>query len=367
MLRSFWLANKALCEMVRTFFFANKALVTPDPPGTVCMQRTFYSPATHYEQSLDVWTPLAPQTKDMPLVVLVVGSGFLGHNAFLYRWAGLFNSLGPRAIARQGSVCVAIRHRGAAIKPPSPTMSLFALALTTILTFTATASFCDAGLVFLASAFQLLLWQKLTCSSATYEDMLADVACALRWVHDNRQHLHCPSQPPPTKLMFGGYSSGAHVAASLLQRTEILEANGLPQPSAGLCDSLIFLSGVFATFDVLHLQTGMLGGLIRSIGLTDAVFRWTFVNANSKSTSPLRDVARTPRLPHILIGCYSEAFGIAALEQAFGFVLCEDAYASALKQAGVPVRASKIDSNHFGLFIHPTFAKVIGDELRRHK
>jgi hypothetical protein len=236
------------------------------------------------------------------------------------------------------------------------------------LAFVATKSLLCAGLVFPLGLLLLLLWQMMTSGGAKYEDMLNDVATGLRWVHDNRQQLHCPSQSPPAKLLFGGYSSGAHVAASLLQRPDVLKDHGLPEPTAGLCDAVLFLSGLFATWDVLHLQKGMLGAPMRWSGFTDWVFRFTFGDRSAKNTSPLQDVASSPVLPHVLIGCRSEVFGIAALEDAFGFVLCEDKYAAALKRIGVSdVRASKVDSNHFGMLLDSKFEAVLQDELGRQK
>jgi acetyl esterase/lipase len=233
-----------------------------------------------------------------------------------------------------------------------------------------------AGLLFVLGSLLLLLWWTLTLGGAKYEHMLQDVATGLRWVHDNREELHCPSQPSPKKLLFGGYSSGAHVAAVLLQRPDVLKGHGLPAPTAGLCDGVLFLSGLFATWDLLHLQKGVLGGPMRQSGFTDWVFRFTFgehrvwsrdeyLTIPANNTSPLQDVARTPNLPHVMIGCESEVFGIDALDDAFGFVLCQDRYAAALKQIGIPVRASKVDSNHFGMFLDDRFMAMLRSELNR--
>jgi len=71
--------------------------------------------------------------------------------------------------------------------------------------------------------------------------MMDDVAQALVWVRSHRAEL----APPDAKLIIGGYSSGGHVAVSLLQRPDKLAHFGLP-PAAG-CDGILLLSGVLAT------------------------------------------------------------------------------------------------------------------------
>ena len=63
--------------------------------------------------------------------------------------------------------------------------------------------------------------------SSTPDLLLDDVLVALRWVAAHHATLHAPGGAPATRLVFGGYSSGAHVAATLLQRAEL-------QPAAAL-------------------------------------------------------------------------------------------------------------------------------------
>ena len=65
------------------------------------------------------------------------------------------------------------------------------------------------------------------------DDMLDDVGSALRWVRENRSSLAAPDCEPAKVQIFGGYSSGGHVAASLLQRPDKLKQWGLPPLAAG--------------------------------------------------------------------------------------------------------------------------------------
>ena len=63
-----------------------------------------------------------------------------------------------------------------------------------------------------------LLLRVAARGAATHAEMLEDVRRALRWVRTNRASLVYPGTGPARRLVFGGYSSGAHVAASLLAR-----------------------------------------------------------------------------------------------------------------------------------------------------
>jgi len=43
------------------------------------VKRTYYGQPGRYEQSFDVYMPLPPPVGPLPLVILVVGSAWLGH------------------------------------------------------------------------------------------------------------------------------------------------------------------------------------------------------------------------------------------------------------------------------------------------
>ena len=195
----------------------------------------FYAPPSqHFERSLDVYSPTSSPGTDHtpPLVIMVVGSGWIGHRAGIYRVFDWWNAAGPATVASVGCTCVCVRHRGAFPRPP-PAAIAFALA-------------CAAALAgcFPRSVCVLLLygaWLLAARGAATHGAMMDDVAQALVWVRSHRAEL----APPDAKLIIGGYSSGGHVAVSLLQRPEKLAHFGLP-PAAG-CDGILLLSGVLAT------------------------------------------------------------------------------------------------------------------------
>ena len=76
------------------------------------MRRVYYTPERRFEQSYDVYYPANPDGS-LPLVLLVVGSAWLGHSALIYAVTSWWNASGPRAVASTGAVCICIRHRGA--------------------------------------------------------------------------------------------------------------------------------------------------------------------------------------------------------------------------------------------------------------
>ncbi|KAL3910864.1 MAG: hypothetical protein SGPRY_008903 [Prymnesium sp.] len=185
-----------------------------------------------FEQSLDVVFPTSPTSLPAhPLVVLVVGSGWLGHSPLVYFGTSWWNSSGPKTVARLGAVCVCVRHRGA-----FPPLSFALMCALFFFSWLITRLWCAHS--FFACLFAIAmscllgaLWSAAATSSATFEQMLDDVAAALQWVQANRSSLPTHGKG----LLFGGYSSGAHVAMSLLHRPDLLRAYSLPSGLASIC------------------------------------------------------------------------------------------------------------------------------------
>ena len=202
------------------------------------MRHVYYSPgSTNMEQSLDVYTPAAPAANvELPLVVLIVGSAWAGHHAMIHAQTRWWNASGPKTVASLGAVCVCVRHRGTFPLPPPAWLVL-------ALTLTAYAA-CGRRVAALVLALQVA-HRLIARGSASFDMMMDDVCTALHWVRDHRAELCAPGAPPARRLVFGGYSSGAHVAASLLQRPDLLAARGLPPPEK-LCDGVLYISGVLA-------------------------------------------------------------------------------------------------------------------------
>jgi hypothetical protein len=361
--------------------------------------RFYYSTSNQearlFEQSLDIYKPIIMEEaeedetgkEDKPVVVvaLVVGSAWMGHRPLVYTGTSWWNSAGPKSIAQLGCVCVCIRHRGAfpllccvTTAPTTTTWLAFGkyhnnvlvvVLLPVLLAVVVTSWFREQGgtkgstaapallvlcmmiMIFLAVVVcwtSLMMWMRR--GSATFDDMLEDVAEAMVWIQNNPQHLrvvkrrrrrrqdehqeHENDAASNSMLLLGGYSSGGHVAATLLQRPDIWQRHGLPLPQECLHGAL-FVSGVMAVHvDDAHNDDKMAAKNSSPIGmaLTNLVKYMAFGppqkqqqllqnddnnnnNNNALLPSPLHNVSNSPRIPHLLIGCAHELpFGLPWLD-----------------------------------------------------
>jgi hypothetical protein len=88
-------------------------------------ERHYYTANTLFEQSLDIYRPVknaagggkslrssgefdTSVSNSSAIVVLVVGSAWLGHRSILYSGTSWWNSSGPKAVAELGYVCVCV-------------------------------------------------------------------------------------------------------------------------------------------------------------------------------------------------------------------------------------------------------------------
>jgi len=201
------------------------------------------------------------------------------------------------------------------------------------------------------------LWGLGARGSATFEQMLDDVATALQWVQANRASL--PQHGP--KVVFGGYSSGGHVASSLLQRPDVLAAHGLPSRIPELCDGVLLLSGVLGTRPT--------AGSKAPRWLTDAVNALVWGDELAALPSPVHAVgeigesggtaspAELP--PHLLVGCRHEVFGLRMLDTYF----CAADYAAVLGRRGVKARHVEVASDHWNVLNSAALSRALREEL----
>ena len=273
----------------------------------------------------------------------------------IYAGTSWWNKAGPEAVAKLGAVCVCIRHRGGFPRPP-PVWVLVAAS--------AVALRLGRGNALSAAALAAagLLWLALARGAASYDDMLADVALALRWTLVHRTELSVPRCAPPARLVFGGYSSGAHVAATLLQRPAALAAHGLPPPQS-LCDGVLLLSGVLGVrSSCVQREAPPL-----SPRLTDAIVALVFGRAAVAAAavpSPVHTAELAPALPHPLVGCEHEVFGLPLVEAAMRVLFCSREFARRLAARGVRCRLVEVRSDHWSVLGSRALSDALAFELR---
>lgn len=132
----------------------------------------FYTDAKDKLQSLDIYAP--PEGKDHPVVVWIHGGGWKAGDK-----AGMQKK--PQAFVDQGCVLVSINYR-----------------------------FIPA---------------------VTLNDMMADVAKAIRWVHDHAREY----RGNPESIVVMGHSAGAHLAALICTDDRYLKAEGVSFTSLRGC------------------------------------------------------------------------------------------------------------------------------------
>ena len=309
--------------------------VAPTPKTMSHVRTTHaYGSRSGFESTLDVYTPTTP-TPNAPLVVLVVGSAWLGHRSIIYTGTSWWNSAGPLNVCSLGCVCVAIRHRGAFISAP-PAFAAIAI--------TAMAFFLLGKAYALGLLSILIVWLLAARGAASHDQMLDDVAEALVWVRTNRAKLTAPGTEPAKRALVGGYSSGGHCAACLLQRPDKLKQWGLPERAAGF-DGVLFLSGVFGGRSGVPLPPYLPASLVTK-GLARICFG---VDGADALPSPVHTPESSPKVPHLLVHCPHEVFGTPLVEPALSHLLCTEAFATALRKCGVPIRLEAVGSDHWNV------------------
>jgi acetyl esterase/lipase len=379
--------------------------------------RHYYASADNgsglFEQSLDIYHPIKPfsssssPSSKLPLFVVVVGSGWLGHQPMIYLGTSLFNASCPRTIAATGATCVAIRHRGAfpavdyqlvtglsavmgvavpaalAAVPAaiaafpavlaafSPIVSNFVPQIIDLLP----SSMIVTGLLFSTIAFAALslMWSLLASGSAEFDDMLHDVASAIKYLQSNNEQLGIDIDPlqnsrshvndedkeggPSAPFVLGGYSSGGHVLSSLLFRPDILEQHGLPSNPIDLCRGVLLISPVLAVKTIVGAASASYSwftDLVVSRVWGDekkndvpSPFHSLLASNNTRSVNKHKDLKgrRDDELlpPHLIVGCEQETFGIPLLDTFF----CSEQYASALVSGGTECTSVVVSANHW--------------------
>ena len=234
--------------------------------------RRYYTSHRRFEQSLDIYEPSLvddrrsqndgssyndihrkqQQQQQRPhIVVLVMGSGWLGHRSFVYSGTNWWNSSAPKNIVSCGQVAICVRHSGGFPIVGTTLRAIVAFLiilwivyqqLLSLIMTEQTQQYDWYTILWNASTsyyfyvvFALVTYIFLHVQSsygqhrpAKIQQMVDDVSKALSYIDEHiitskllvlhQQDISKNDDSNKTKIpiIFGGYSSGGHVAATLL-------------------------------------------------------------------------------------------------------------------------------------------------------
>jgi hypothetical protein len=327
---------------------------------------------------------------------LVVGSGWMGHQPYVYWGTSWWNASLPQQISSMGYTCIAIRHSGGfpriQLLTKRSLVGLMTLLVMVHLVVFAILKWCWPGpgtdyddngrnhmiLATFSTLFFYIFWYWQGQGAATLKDMLHDASTALQFVdrhiHDWTSNTGASTdtknkQPDKIPIIFGGYSSGAHVAATVLSSESLSPLAKTKAFSNLYIQHILYVSGFLdvspSAWVVTLLTLGVLG-------------EWP-----STVPSPLKAIQDRPQQPpshpihnlppHTLLGCQNEVFGLSILDSAF----CSDEYANILNQHSPGSAECKLlqewTCNHWSVLstmalrkaLHTSLDKAFSDTTKR--
>ena len=384
------------------------------PSAKVTAQSHHYTANKSFEQSLDIYhPPNIDNDNTKPIVILVVGSAWVGHRSFIYAQTSWWNSSGPKAVARLGYTCVCIRHRGSFPRVYSVLTLLYVIVMvgmvkscvdgvlflmngSSIMDLLAEWNVNEATALFVALSTGLILMELGGWGSASFTEMQNDVMDAIAWFEENRDKLLVQNRNGSESLqrrnVFGGYSSGGHVAATCMQQPQMWKDRNLPNPEA-YCSMILYISPVLCTkpyhtdlerhlssLSLKKISTSTLSDDSSSSAATPApeLDATTHLLDQPKQApnwftdhllhtvfgyeipSPIHTYAVSPNTQHLFIGCNYELFGLNWLDL---FFASRD-YNELLAAKGVDSKYVGVDSNHWSILGSWDLLDVLERELR---
>jgi acetyl esterase/lipase len=320
-------------------------LFDPHTSRGVTKIRHYYTKDDRFEQSIDVYSSIIERNADrLPVVVLVVGSAWMGHRRFVYFMTSWWNSSGPKTVSSLGTTCICIRHRGAFCFIDWKSLAPYLFVLLGMGLFDVRFLYLFAVVLSALTAISLA-----NHGAATLDDMHEDVATALTFIQLNKTLL-ASSTTTNAKFVFGGYSSGGHVAATLLQNDVLWKRHSLAAPTQ-------LFSGILYISAVLSVRKADYSGGCPTAWLTNLVM-WTVWGPNAHTIpSPL--VGSLPKLPHVLIGNVNEVFGLGILDAFFS----SEAYVNRAKSMGVPAIYRPVPCDHWNILASRALRDALEHEL----
>ena len=258
----------------------------------------------------------------------------------------------------------------------------------------------QTGIFGLALATGMLLIELGGVGSANFDDMQTDVMDALEWLSKSEERLQLSRAPSPNEqsacsrsnrrlFIFGGYSSGGHVAATVSQNPQLWKDRDLPPPHI-YCDSMMYISPVLSTKscnDILMKEVSSLsssssmpslspsevGSASDQVSrqssslsstaptwLTDQVVIAVFGRRLAPSIpSPIHTYANSPSIPHIFLGCQNEMFGLNWLDVFFR----SPSYCDLLNSLGIESRYTAVQSDHWNVLNSTELRDALKTEL----
>jgi len=196
-----------------------------------------------------------------------------------------------------------------------------------------------------------LIWYQHRMGAAGIDEMVSDVSTALGYIDAHAHELGLSTLSKTDAIdgnkipvVFGGYSSGAHVAATLLTGSNLSPiASSLDEDSNQklkhiTIHSVLYISGVLDVPPESFVMTMLSRVVLRKLpSEVPSPLRTLLLHqhaasheegTNHKTTDGQHKLPQLVSLPpHILIGCQREVFGWSVLDSAF----CASEYANSLR------------------------------------
>ena len=178
-------------------------------------------------------------------------------------------------------------------------------------------AFVDKGFVFVSTNYRL-------APQVTVKEMTADIARAIRWVHDHAGEYG----GDPNRIFVMGHSAGAHLAALVCTDDRYLKAEGL---------SLAVLKGCVP----VDVSVYDIPKRLKDSGSAPATFKEVFGEKEEmhRDLSPVTHIAKGKHIPPFLILHVADRADTKAQSEWF---------ADRLKAAGVPARVFAAEGKTHG-------------------
>jgi hypothetical protein len=307
-------------------------------------ERVYLTDAHKFEQSLDIYYPInlsnkrIPINNTNPIVIITIGSGWLGHTPLIYMVTAWWNESLAKKLTKQGIPCIYIRHRGACIHP-----SIWVYILNMFLMFITNMQIE----MFIGTFFIFGLCSWVGRGSATYQNMIDDTADSLKYIYNKRIEISkkCNSNG---KFIIGGYSSGSHILLSVLQNG-LLEKRGMPSPDK-IYDSILLISGVYSTGKFDKAPENIHYKIIKAF-LTNI-----FKCSPNNQMSPIHNIKLLPKLPYLIIKCKHEVWNMPLIARIFDILLCGKEFIEKMNKCSdknsiklFDIKSIELNENHWSI------------------